>query len=599
MQTNAGHPPSQDNWPLQLNMYHPVSEAMSHLILAMGASMLALKLSGETLSGNTDTALDGTTAGWWYIAGIMFTGHFLCAALNIVAYRHWRGSPTPQNPIVRFIRLRGMCEAVYSCLQHGGLLLVVARLPTYVAGAIRRAEVGGAGFGSMSGFNADGEPEPLGIHINAGSAVSINVIMGPLWAAWIAQECVSIYFDAGRSVVPDIENEELRHQLILVLKSIRIRSRVETFVFNVQLSFCARMLDNAYRVSWKALFIVAWISFAFMLCSLVYLGTAFILGYCGEGMQDATSIYRRLLCGSPRNVVMAMCAVAPVCCNFIFSLNLSRRLDGDESISELNILVPFIIGQFAAVTMISLSMKPSRETHAAALAGSALGLPLGPFSDMLDNTVLLSHQLQPAAAAPTGPDTARVSRVDILAAAVAAAEIRTRGRLEDERLRWEEQVRNYEAAVPTELLRQHADDSALYRARSEIGYSNATSQDGISHDSVVECGFGNDVAADFSVGESAAQRNDCFGVCQICFDDDADAIANTVLLPCGHGGVCRTCGMAVARKPSHLCHMCRGVVLKVVTVEPRGIDQETGLLLFEVASLYPRGTTTARELSAP
>ena len=592
MQTNAGHPPSPNSWPLQLNMYHPVSEAMSHLLLAMGASMLALKLSGETLSGNTDIALDGTTAGWWYIAGIMCTGHFLCAALNFIAYRHWRGSPAPQSPIVRFIRLRGMCEAIYSCLQHVGLLLVVARLPTYVAGAIRRAETGGAGFGSMSGLSAGGEPEPLGIHINAGAAVSINVIMGPLWAAWIAQECVSIYFDAGRSVVPDIENEELRQQLTLVLKSIRIRSRIETFAFNVQLSFCARMLDNAYRVSWKALFIVAWISFAFMLCSLLYLGTAFMLGYCSEGMQDATSIYRRLLCGSPQNVVMAMCAVAPVCCNFIFSLNLSRRLDGDESITELNILVPFIIGQFAAVTMISLSMKPSRETHAAALAGSALGLPLGPFSDMFDHTALLSHQLQQATAGAARPDTARAARVDILAAAVAAAEVRTRGRLEAERLRWEAQIRNYDDAVPTELLRQHANCSTLYRARSNIGCSNAAAQDGILHDSVRECGFEDDVAAEFSLGgESAVQLNDCFGVCQICFDDDADTIANTVLLPCGHGGICRTCGLAVARKPSHLCHMCRGVVLKVATVKPRGIDHETGLLLFEVA--------TSSELSAP
>ena len=317
------------NWPFRLSVYHPLSEAISHLLLAMGATMLLLKLSGETLSGNTDTALDQTTAGWWWIAGIMCAGHLGCVVVNFVAYRHWRVCPAPQSPIFRFIRMRGICEAVYGCLQHLALCFVVARLPAYVADAIRRAEAGGAGFGSLSGLSVSGEPEPLGIHLNEGAPVSINVIMGPLWAAWIMQECVSVYFDAGRSIVPDIENDELRHQLTAVLRSIRIRPRVQTFVFNVQLSFCARMIDNAYGVSWTALFIIAWLAFAFMVCSLCYLVATFLIGQFTHGMRGATRIYRRLLCSSVRNVVMAMCAIAPISCNFIFSLNLSRRLDGD------------------------------------------------------------------------------------------------------------------------------------------------------------------------------------------------------------------------------------------------------------------------------
>lgn len=563
----------------------PLSEAISHLLLAMGATMLLVKLTGETLSGNTDTALDQTTAGWWWIAGIMCVGHVCCAVVNFVAYRHWRICPTPQSPIFRFIRMRGICEAVYGCLQHVGLCLVVARLPAYVADAIRRAQAGGAGFGSLSASDA---PEPLGIHINEGAAVSINVIMGPLWAAWIAQECVSVYFDAGRSIVPDIDNEELRHQLAMVLRSVRIRPRVKTFVFNVQLSFCARMLDNAYRVSWTALFIIAWLAFAFMLCSLCYLITSILVGHFSEGMQDAASIYRRLLCSSVRNVVMTFCAIAPVSCNFVFSLNLSRRLDGDDTVSEVPILIPFIIGQFAAALMMVLSMKPSPDTRTAALAGAAMGLPMGPFTDMLDNTALLSQQLEATGAAATARTDMVVGVGTLAAAMAAAAESRASATLEAERLRWEEQIRQYEATAPTALLRQHGDGDALYRARADVSDSNQVDGDGD-----VEAGLQNPVLTQSGVGDSALQPSGSFGVCQICYDDNDGKIANTVLLPCGHGGICRTCGMAVAKKPSHLCHMCRGVVLKVATVESRGIDQETGLLLFEVAA------PTSNELIEP
>lgn len=600
--------PAPQNWLLQLSMYHPLTEVMSYVILAMGATMLALKLSGVTLSGNTDTASDGTTAGWWYIAGTLCAGHFLCAGVNFVAYRHWHASPTPRHPILRCIRMRGICEAAYSGLQHVGLFLVVARLPAYIADAVRRAAAGGAELGSLSGVTTNDESEPLGIHTNEGAPVSINAIMGPLWAAWIAQECVSIFFDAGRSVVPDIENEELQHQLALLLKSIRIRPRVKCFVFNVQLTFCARMIDNAYRVSWKALFIIEWLTFGFMLCSLCYIIAALLVGTFREGLQETTTIYRRLLCSSVVTVLASICTIAPVCCNFIFALNLSRRLDGDESINEISILLPFIIGQFAAATMVCLSMNLPSETRNAAIAASGLGLPMGPFSDMLDNTALLSQQLQERG-------TALVA--GILAAATATAENRDRGMLEAERRRREEQVRQYEANAPTELLRQLDDGSALYRTRADVGNSNNTAQDktlsdvegGLEDrmtDSLTQAGSATNSASTVegrgtlnSIGHgladsaetSCSRRSspDCpptfsFGACQICFEDGPDAIANTVLLPCGHGGLCRTCGMTIAMKPPHFCHMCRGIVLKVATVEPHEFDQDTGLLQFKVAS---------------
>ena len=602
------------NWPMQLYSYFPASELISHLLLAMGATMLALKLSGETLSGNSDTAMDGTTAGWWYIGGIMCTGHALCAAVNYAAYRQWRAWPHPANPLLRCLRMRGVCEAAYSCLQHVGLCLVVARLPAYVADAIRRAEAGGAGFGSLSGIDEDGEPEPLGIHVNEGAAVSINVIMGPLWAAWLAQECVSIFFDASRAAVPNIDNDELRHQLASILKNIRIRPRGQVFMFNVQLSFCARMLDNAYRVSWRTLFILAWLSFTFMICSLCCLGVAFFAGYFIEAMEEATHIYRRLLCSSLRTVVMALCAVVPICCNFAFSLTLARRLDGDESIGSLKILLPFIIGHLAAALMMALSMSPARgATQAAALAGSALGLPMGPFHDMLDSSALLPRQIgQPGAAAAQGGGGGGAAGLGLFAVAEAVENAeggRGGGLLEAERLRrWEVQMRVYEPNAPTELLRRADGGSALYRARADVNCTQSGSTSTQSADGAAAAGAAAaaDSASAAAAGPEAAAGSGAlagvdladdvessveqlsgssFGVCQICFDDELPA--NTVLLPCGHGGLCRTCGWAVAMKPPHLCHMCRGVVLKVATVEPRGVDCETGLQRFEVVPTPP------------
>ena len=90
------------NWPMQLYSYFPASELISHLSLAMGATMLALKLSGETLSGNSDTALDGTTAGWWYIAGIDETvaaRRFLSSILTSMCLLSERIQKTKNEPV--------------------------------------------------------------------------------------------------------------------------------------------------------------------------------------------------------------------------------------------------------------------------------------------------------------------------------------------------------------------------------------------------------------------------------------------------------------------------------------------------------------------
>ena len=56
-----------------------------------------------------------------------------------------------------------------------------------------------------------------------------------------------------------------------------------------------------------------------------------------------------------------------------------------------------------------------------------------------------------------------------------------------------------------------------------------------------------------------------------------DAVANCVLLPCGHGGVCRDCAEQVVARDSQ-CHMCRAKVLRVAELARVGVDPETGLV---------------------
>ena len=292
-----GQPPAHQ-WPLPLHALFPAERILHYLLQALAAMLLLLKLSDDAVP-------DRSADGWMPIFGVLAVGHLLCAALDAYAFRGWRDSPQSANPILRCVRMRGVCEAGYCWLQHTGMLLVVLRLPEYIADAVRRADAGGAGFGSGDGFDDDGDPEPLGVHVNEDAPVSISSIMTPLWLAWLAQECVSIFFDASRASVPAIANQELREQLHALIKSIRIRPRAATFVLNVQLSFCARMLDSAYGVSWVSLFILAWVAFGFLLLSLFGFAATFLASHCVDGMSGAAGVYRRVLCGSPRRVAMA------------------------------------------------------------------------------------------------------------------------------------------------------------------------------------------------------------------------------------------------------------------------------------------------------
>ena len=256
------------------------------------------------------------------------------------------------------------------------------------------------------------------------------------------------------------------------------------------------------------------------------------------------------------------CVAAPICCNFAFSLLLARRLDGDETIGARKILLPYIFSQLFSVMMLGLSAAPAPPDDAGA---SALGLPLGPFYVMVDGTAeALTRGLGGGDAAAAGIGRGLLAAEGVEDVSEAAG--------------WARARQAYEARAPSELLREGS-GTILYRTRADHAAakkaSGAASAEG-SAAAAAAAGDGQDGPTEApSTGASAV-----FGVCQICFEDSS--VASTVLLPCGHGGLCRECGDAVAQRAPHHCHMCRQQVLKVATVEERGVDAETQLLRFRV-----------------
>lgn len=49
--------------------------------------------------------------------------------------------------------------------------------------------------------------------------------------------------------------------------------------------------------------------------------------------------------------------------------------------------------------------------------------------------------------------------------------------------------------------------------------------------------------------------------CSIC----CDKVADSVMMPCGHGGLCNMCAMQMWQK-TEFCHLCRKVIEKVVLI---------------------------------
>lgn len=69
-----------------------------------------------------------------------------------------------------------------------------------------------------------------------------------------------------------------------------------------------------------------------------------------------------------------------------------------------------------------------------------------------------------------------------------------------------------------------------------------------------------EVSLTVASGSDAADSGECS--CVICYDGAADH----VVLPCGHGGYCRSCAVKVFVRPPSQCPVCRERLKAVVKV---------------------------------
>lgn len=65
------------------------------------------------------------------------------------------------------------------------------------------------------------------------------------------------------------------------------------------------------------------------------------------------------------------------------------------------------------------------------------------------------------------------------------------------------------------------------------------------------------------IPEKIAAMDESIACCEICCDNTA----TIVLLPCGHGDLCRPCTMAIWQRTGGFCHVCRQPIQRILELE--------------------------------
>lgn len=63
-------------------------------------------------------------------------------------------------------------------------------------------------------------------------------------------------------------------------------------------------------------------------------------------------------------------------------------------------------------------------------------------------------------------------------------------------------------------------------------------------------------------------RDESDGLCEVCYSTQADSI----FMPCGHGGVCYDCAVDIFSKGNYSCHLCRKPILQVLQIDLEAHD---------------------------
>jgi hypothetical protein len=578
----AARPEREPVDPLNWNLVHYLTEAFSWICGAVFALLLWLKLDGQ-LERGWRVVFQPLAISYGTLSVVSFFSlvKILHHLYSLGGAGSWRPRMENQELMRRLVLWRNLCECAFKLLQSAGLYSLVALLPAYVEQAESR-DIRVPVDGSFA----------LGTNIDEGASPSINTIMMPLWVAWameVALWCMFEHIKSRRFVrrahllTSRLHNRFVRAHLLSILRKVVLRPNARTFAHNLHLTLVAKMISGAYTFNWATVFIAAWVHYALLGLFLLYLSLlgcfCTVLDCVHQSRRGKT--YLKTLLAAFGGIWVFSVSVLSIVCNFLFFLALAMRLDGDTSVRTWMLFGPLMAHYiFSAVlgpvrylvvqreaaadesmlVMVEAHGEEEREAARVMAAWAREREAYRPPDVLLQISATLyriKNQVMPS----IPEDGDQSEKNSSLGGGGDGGDLSVENLCDDE-----ESEEGHTCGTA---------DAADAAGRADVEGGGGSGGGGTRHD----CGGDGDGVA-LAIQTSSAPE-EIFGHCQICFEDDA--VADSVLLPCGHGGVCRECAdKLVARDPQ--CHMCRHKVLRVASVAPAGVDRRTGLMEVEVLS---------------
>lgn len=552
--------------------------------------------------------LDGAVAlPWGGIFAPFLLGHVTAASVHAVKRRlHMRAS-VDVNPSTMLVRVRDSQECLYKLLQSCG---VISSCGLLIAAIM---------MGPPSDASASDSTAPV-------IGLSYSLICLPIWLAWAAETWVWLKYRKYR-------NGAIQGGLTPNHSAIKIRGHDEIFFYNLMVTLVVRMLDGAYSCTWMTLFTVVWVQL--LLIAVLYV-ICFVICLIGLGLshtqrfQPALAAYRKVFL---KSLLLVTFGSTTVVLYYMFWHNLARRMDGEESVTHVEILAPliikvgpellssFILYTTGGHTTIHDSIRSTTEEgervqwerekeEYAAIApkrlvqqsatffkaaepgmGGASELRLREAGGRSGNGA--SNRDQPAGAGQTSvqagaPPGGVWDKSFGGGTATPSPDAPEPAGEQEGRL-------HLSATSMTESKARGDEDSDGRTSRTNESSTAGNGEGSHAKPPPVSEGWGQGGGG---TGDNEGNSDDGSRECDICLS----APREVALLPCGHGGMCAACAHASVELPGHSCPICRQKVLMVAELQPdddcdvesvNGCGPSFVVVRRERASTPPSGDATA------
>ena len=514
--------------------------------------------------------LDNTVPLSWLAIFLPFLlGHATTAVVHTIKLRAARDRATEQNPgpSMQLVRVRDANESLYKLLQSCG---VVASCGLLIFAISMGPPDEGAGSGST--------PKLVGF--------SFSLVCLPVWLAWAAETWVWLRYRSYR-------NRALMNGLTPNHAAIKIRGHDEIFFYNLMVTLVARMLDGAYTCTWMTLFTVVWVQL--LLIALLY-SICFLICMIGLALshtqryQPSLALYRQVFL---KSLLLVSFGSFTVVLYSMFWHNLAKRMDGDETITHSDILIPLIVkvGPELLSSLILYTTGGHTTIHDSIRSTTEEGERVQWEREKEEYAAIAPKKLvqQSATFFKAIEEKGEVVSSSTATVAVGAAVVAAGGGGAPPGGVWDEAELTAEAdlkgGTDGAVSGEEPDDRAVHLSPPTVA-------------AVSGAGVGGDEAEEQSLPAPAVERepppppnppkpssngSDGWGTgsqvssedgreCDICLS----APREVALLPCGHGGMCRACAYASVELPGHCCPLCRQRVLMVAELRPEDASTPRG-----------------------